>query len=234
MKHLKLLDGLKLLDREEWISYRKYILMYCTKASDNYELLDYLYSIREELSELSNIDQIKKPLFSNMSLKAFSNLMSRIFNWYEEWLIWFENNKNEISRDVQLVKIYNRRGAYTLADKTYRRVEKKLLNQVQLDLDKHKNLYLIHRYHYYSDNPIKYKRKGEFLDTFVRYFLFQFKEQALLYVAELHNWGAIQNHDYEKEIELLTQIGTLINDSQTSEIIQLIITMVSELDEKAF
>jgi hypothetical protein len=234
MKHIKLLDGLKLLDREEWISFRKYILMYCTRASDNYELLDYLYSIRGQFSEFSNLDQIKKAHFSKMSVKAFSNLMSKVFNWYEEWLVWHENNKDDVAQDVQLVKIYNRRGAYSLADKTYRRVEKKLFNEEQLDLEKHKNLYLLHRFHYYSDNPVKYKRKEEILDTLVRYFLFQFTEQALLYVVELHNWGKIQNHDYGKEIELLSLFGSLIDDTEVSKVIVLINKLVKELDVEAF
>lgn len=234
MKHIKLLAGLKLLDKDEWISFRKYMLMYCTPASDNYELLGYLYSIRGQLTEISNLEELKIPHFSKMSVKAFSNLMSRIFNWYEAWLVWHESKKDDVYQDVQLVKIYNRRGAFNLADKTYRRVEKKLLAEKQLDLENHKNLYLLHRFHYYSDNPIKYKRKGEILEKLISFYLYQLKEQTLLWVAELHNWGTLQDHDYSKEIGLLTHMASLVDTSEVCKVIDLIIVLVRDLDEDAF
>jgi len=234
MKRVKLLDGLRMLGKVEWLSFRKYMLMYCTKSSDNYRLLDYLFLSRNELTEMSDVKAIKKLLFDKMTDKGFSNLMSRIFNWFEEWLIWYENKKDKVTSDIQLVKIYNRKGVFNLADKTYKRVEKILLDEKRLSLRKHRDLYDLHHNHYYSDNPVKYQRKEEILNSLVSYFLLQFKEQSCLYLAELHNWGIIQNHDYTKEIELLNKVGVLISDSQTSQVINYIVLMVSELDEKAF
>ena len=234
MKNPRLIDGLMMLEKVEWISFRKYIMMYCTKASDNYKLLEHLFSARNKLGEWSEIEEIKNPLFQKMTDKNFSNLMSRIFIWFEEWLVWYENKKDGTACDIQLVKIYNRKGVFNLADKTYRRVEQKLLSNTQLDLRKHRDLYQLHHYHYFSDNPVKYKRHGEILETLVSYFLLQFKEQGLLYISELHNWGDLQNYDYTVEIELLTQIGFLVADTQTSKVIELIKVMVSELNEKAF
>lgn len=234
MKNPKLVDGLIMLDKEEWISFRKYILMYCTKSSDNYRLLDFLFSIRSKLETLSDIEEIKNPLFTAMTDKNFSNLMSRVFIWYEEWLVWYENKKDITASDIQLVKIYNRRGVFSLADKTYSRVEKILLANDLVDLRKHKDLYLLHHNHYFNDNPVKYKRRGEFLETLISYFFFQIKEQALMYVSEMHNWGLIQNHDYTREIEMITQLGLMIDDSKAGKVSEMIIQMVSKLDKKAF
>lgn len=234
MKNLKLIDGLLMLRKEEWISFRKYILMYCSKTSDNYKLLDFLFSIRGNLSEHPDLETIKKPLFDEMTVKSFSNLMSRIFNWFEEWLIWYMNKKDKVACDIELVKIYNRKGAFNLADKTYRRVEKNILNENRLDLSRDKNLYQLHHNHYFSDNPVKYRRHGEILESLVSFYLLQFKEQSFLYIAELHNWGVNQNHDYSKEIDLLTEMGGLIKDSKTSGVINLIIRTVSELDKEAY
>ena len=148
--------------------------------------------------------------------------MSRIFNWFEEWLIWYTNKKDKITCDVQLVKIYNRKGKFNLADKTYRRVEKSIFNENQLDLKTNRNLYLLHHNRFVSDNPAKYDKQGKILESLISHFLLQFKEQAFLYLAELHNMKVIQNQDYNKEIELITQIGTLIKDSKTSQVIELI------------
>lgn len=234
MKHLKLVDGLKILTKEEWLSFRKYILMYCTKSSDNYKLLDFLYSIRHQLAEISGLEDIKKPSFEKMSVKSFSNLMSRVFNWYEDWILWSENNKDKISKDVQLVKIYNRRGAFKLADKTYNRVEKVLMNQDELDLSKHRALYQLHQNHYYSDNPVKYKRGHEILETLISYFTLQIKEQSLLYIAELHNWGVLQDHDFGKEVKVLNEFATLAADTKTSKVIELINGIVCEMDLQSF
>ena len=234
MKKPKLIEGLLMLEKEEWISFRKYILMYCTKFSDNYRLLDYLFSVRNTLGEWKEIESIKSPFFEKMSDKSFLNLMSRIFIWFEEWLVWYENKKEKNANDIQLVKIYNQRGVFDLADKTYRRVEQKLLDKKQLDLRKHRDLFLLHHNHYFCDNPVKYKRHGEILESLMSYFFLQLKEQAFVYVSELHNWGLIQNHDYSKEIEMISQLGVMIDDSQVSKVIELIIQMVSKLDDEAF
>lgn len=234
MKNPKLIDGLKMLEKEEWISFRKYILMYCTKTSDTYRLLDYIYSVRSKLGDVVELEVIKKPIFQKMTVKSFSNLMSRIFIWFEEWIVWYENKKDTIACDIQLVKIYNRKGVFNLADKIYTKVEKSITSNDQLSLRKHKDLYLLHHNHYFSDNPVKYKRKEEILESLISYFTFQFKEQALLYISELHNWGNIQNHDFTKEIVLLAQICSLVSDTENGEVPELIIEMVSKLDPMAF
>lgn len=234
MKHLKLIDGLQLLEKEEWISLRKYVLMYCKKTSDNYELLDYLFSKRHQLGVMKEIELIKRPIFPDMTVKSFSNLMSKIFSWFEEWLVWYENKKDAVGQDITLVKIYNRKGAFRLANKTYRRVEKNIIQQQKLDLKKNKDLYMLHYYHYFSDNPVKYERKGEILETLVSYFLLQLKEQALLYVAELHNWGNLQNYDFSKEIELLDLFCSKVEDTQVSHVIELIIRLARSYDVSAF
>ncbi len=233
MKNPKLIDGLRMLDKDEWISFRKYILMYCKKSSDNYQLLDHLFSVRNSLSDLKDIESIKKPLFDRMTSKSFSNLMSRVYIWFEEWLIWHENKKISLRQDVQLVRILNRKGNFNLADKVYNRLEKKLLTRKELDLETNKLLYELHHYHYFSDNRVKYRRKEEILETLVHYYNLQIKEQTLLYIAELYNWGGIQNHDYSTEIALLEPIVEMAANSKTSEVIQLIVALVRDMDPQA-
>ncbi|MDF1698021.1 MAG: hypothetical protein P1U56_19395 [Saprospiraceae bacterium] len=234
MAHLKLIEGLKILDKEEWVSFRKYSLMYCSKQSDNYKLLQYLSENRSRLDSFTEVEHIRTPKFARMTAKNFSNLMSRVFSWFEEWFIWKSNLEDQIGFDVQLVKLYNRRGAFRLANKTYKRVERKLLATDQLDLSTHKNLYLLHHNHYVSDNPVKYERKAEILESLISYFLIQFKEQAFLYFAELYNWGKIQNHDFVHEKKILNALGALIEDSETLEVIYQINSMVINLDRESF
>ena len=234
MNQLKLIVGLQMLEKEDWFSFRKYLLMYCSKTSDNYTLVEVLFRTRDDLGSIKNAEEIRKQFFAGMSPKSFSNLMSRIFIWFEEWLVWSERKKDSISNDVELVKIYNRRGIYTLANKTFTKVEKKLKADASLSLLTHKNLFLINHYRYFSDNPIKYKKKEEILDGLISYFLLQFKEQSLIYTSELHNWGRIQNFDYSKEIELLTAIESLVQDSEVTRILQWVIRLVRELDVEAF
>jgi len=228
----KLIDGLKILEKEEWISFRKYILMYCSKSSDCYILLDYLFNARNSEEKLSDTRSIKKRLNPKMTAKCFSNNMSILFIWFEEWLVWNENKKNGVANNIQLVGIYNRKGFFNLADKTMRSVEKPLMDKTLLDLRKHKDLYLLYHHYYFGDNPVK--NKSEIFNRLISNFLLQFKEQALLYISEMHNWGDIQNFDYNTQIELLRLISSLVEDSQTSKFIELINILISELSEEAF
>ncbi|MEM9547356.1 MAG: hypothetical protein AAGA77_15360 [Bacteroidota bacterium] len=234
MKKPKLIEGLSRLERNEWISFRKYVLMYCKKSSDNYRLLDQLFRMRNSLATYSEIDQIKNPLFKGMSSKSFLNLMSRIFGWFEEWLIWNEQKKDRIASDIQLVKIYNRKGIYELADKTFRRVEKKLLDQRALDLKKHHDMYHLYHNHYLSDNPVKYAHQGDLLDKVARLQLRHFKEQALLYVSEMHNLTKGRGFDYALGIELLMRLESQIDNTETSYVLKLIIDIGANLSRDAF
>lgn len=223
-----------MLEKEEWVSFRKYILMYCTSSSDNYKLLSHFFSMRNKLTECTDLEDLKRPLFVHMTDKNFSNLMSKIFLWFEEWLVWYEQKKDRNASDIQLVKIYNRNGVFSLADKTYRRVEKSLTKKNLLDLRKNRDWYLLHHYHYFSDNQVKYRRGEEILASLVDYFLIQFKEMASIYAVELYNWGSIQKHDFSKEIKLISQIAALLDDTSTSDVIHLIVKMVSTQDKEAF
>ena len=234
MKRIKLIEGLKLLDRSEWVSFRKYLLMYCTEESDKYELIQVLYSKRNELTELSDLQELKSPSFEGMSEKGFLNLMSSIYTWFTEWLVWYESKKDGISQEVELVKIYNRRGSYSLAGKTYNRVKKKLADGNKLDLNRHKNLYQLYHNHYFSDNPVKNKRKGEFLQTLIDYYKLHLKEQGLMYLAEMYNWGNIQNYDYGEDVAIFSEFAGQLNNSGTSDLAAIILRLTRDMDVDSF
>lgn len=233
MKYPKLIEGLLFLDKSEWLSLRKYALMYCTETSDNFRLLDQFFRVRGRLADREELSRIKDSQFRGMSTKNFSNLMSRVNQWFEEWLVWHEGKKDDDLRDVELVRILNRRGAYGLADKVYHRVEKRLLGRKTYDKGRNKYLYLLHHYHYFSDNPVKYRRKAEILESLISYYSLQATEQAMMYEIELFNWGGIQQHDYRHEMKLLAGLITIQSDTRMVQIIGMIRRLVFDLDAGA-
>jgi len=160
--------------------------------------------------------------------------MSRVFLWFEEWLLWYENRKDKVTSSVELIKIYNRRGVFSLADKKYTYVEKQLLEADHISLSTHRHWYQMHFNHYFSDNPVKYERKEEILKSLTTYFLLQFKEQALLYIAELHNWSEIQSYDYTNQIKVLSQMVDLVPDTRSSKVLSLVVRLVRDMDRSAF
>ena len=234
MKKIKLIEGLKMLDRSEWTSFQKYLLMSCTEKSDQYELVQQLFLIQNELEDLEGIDAVKNPKFEHMSNKVFSNLMSRVYGLFEEWLFWYETKKDEDYREVELVKIFNRRGKYSLADKAYNRVSKRLREHDQLDFNTHKLMYQLYHNHYFSDNPVKYRRKEDILNLLVSYYSQQVAEQSLMYIVELHNWGIVNNYDMSHEIKLLEKMVNGSEDSEVTSVINLILRLVRDMDVEAF
>ena len=234
MKQAKLIEGLRLLGKEEWISFRKYLLMYHSESSDNYRLLDDLYQKRDILDSIEYINELQEPLFASMSPKVFSNLMSRVYHKFEEWFYWYEGKKDVIQRDIGLVKIYNRRGAFGLADKTFNRVEKKLVNQEGLDMATHRELYQLYYNHYFSDNPVKYLRKGEIFETFATYYLKYLKEQSLLYLAEMHNLETIHQHDFSFMMRVMSRFVQSIESSKVSHILEQVYLLIREDNVEAF
>ena len=103
--------------------------MHTRKGSDNFDFFEYLHKRRERISSITDADGVRENHFPQMTLKGFSNMMSRLFNWLEEWLAIEEFKKQRYQEEVMLVKAYNRRGLYKLAN-SHAKILKKIFQEI--------------------------------------------------------------------------------------------------------
>jgi len=223
----KLISCLSVLTKEEWTSFRKFLLMKTGEESDNYLLFKALQKRKSKLAEMKNADKIWRDEFSHMSQKVFANLQSRIMNWLKEWIVFYDAQKNKYKQNVELIEGYNKRGLYQLADQVYTKTLKQLGDDESAEHD-----YIIaslHKAQYFSDNPIKHTIGATLLEDVVHSYFQWHSKQTSLYLAELYNWGDIQHVEFANEKEICDQI---ILQEKLSPAYQLVLKLVAQKDPR--
>jgi len=233
MKQTKLYLGLRSLSKEEWKSLLKYIVMETSNTSDAYELYNCMYDYHKANEEPGSKEKIRLQLFPEMAEKRFLNLCSSLYLIFEDWLVWYEIKKDKILCRVYLVKIYNRRGIFELADKTYNRVHKKLNQQEKIDLKKNDYLHKLYKYHYFSENPLKEKKGKKMFKKLVEYWMHNYKEYSHLYIAQMYNSEFLYNLDYRETISALETSIANISESESSEITKIIQKLTIKEDQES-
>jgi|GEM_PF-6802583 len=181
----KLIQALSTLNKEEWISYRKYLLMYTSETSDNYKVFAYLQKRKTKLNELGEMEDIKQKHFKSLSSKSILNILSKLYLWLEEWLVYYSIKKDKMESNLILVKQLNRRGIYNLADQKAKQLQKQIDNEKGLSVNKSRIQSDLYYYQYYSDNPVKSKK--DILGKYARLLLESQTAQRLLVHGELIN-----------------------------------------------
>lgn len=222
----KLISTLATLSNEEWSSFRKYLLMHTREESDNYEFFSLIRSRKDRLYTLDDADELRVKYFPQLSSKGLSNLMSRLFNWLEEWLVIQQLQNEKYTSSLALINAYNKRGLFKLADQTARRLKSRIQSEKGLSLEKTKALREMYHLQYYSDNPIKYRSGPKILQDLVDRHFDLFLEQSMLYQLELFNWGKIQNHDFSESYEMLEKSIFEFNATMISTELEILSNLV--------
>lgn len=221
----KLIMCLSVFTKEEWISFRKYLLMKTGKESDNFQVFEALQKRKVKLVEMKNANQIHQVEFGHMSQKAFANLLSRLTTWLEEWLVMFDAQKNKWYQNLMLVEGYNKRGLYQLADQVYHKSLKQIEEDESVEHDR--IIASLHKAQYYSDNPIKNEKGAALLEDVTHSYFSWHSKESSLYLSELYNWGDIQHVDFKYEKQICQQI---ILEDHYSPVFSSVVKLVSEKD----
>lgn len=233
MKQTKLYIALQSLSKEEWKSLQKYVIMETSDTSDTYDLFTYMYN-RYKANEAPNSkDATRTYLFPKMAEKRFLNLCSKTYLILEDWLVWYEMKKDKVLCSIHLVKTYNRRGIFELADKAFAGVHKKLSQQSKLDLKRSEYLHKLYKYHYFSENPVKNREGKKILEKLVKYWMHSYKESSHLYIAQMYSWGDSNNFDYSETINGLESSIANISISKTSEVTKIIQKLTIKEDQES-
>jgi len=215
----KLIQALSSFSKGDWIDFRKFVLTKTGADSEHFALYSQIQKQKKDLPNKEGLEHLRSKYFFHKTVKGYSNMLSQLFQWCEEWLVINQLYKDRYQADLILLKSLNRRGLFTLANQTANRLEKKILSSEKLDLAKNSALTELYHQQFYSDNPIKYKSGTELLQNLQSTYLRKTKEELLLYACEFENWATLKNLDFERVLSSIDQILAYCPGSNESELL---------------
>ena len=207
----KLFTALNILTKDEWSSFRVYLLSKARRNSDIFHCYEILFKKKNQLLKGGIDDQIREKHFPQMSEKVFSNLLSRLFKWFEDWFALHLISSEKFAAELALMRGYNQRGLFKLATQVYKRIDKDLNKVSEFDPEIAKARSEVLHNMYFSNNPLK--KEPQIFDNSIQSFLLHTKEKAYSYLLEIENKSRIKKRETEIEKELL---GSLISMPQVS------------------
>ena len=205
MNDSKLVSVLLTFDKEDWSSFQRYLGSYTAETSHLFKVFNYLKSVKDQLSNLPEVDEVVERSFPHLTAKVLQNHMSVLLQHLEKWLSIQEMQRSKFDEDLYLLKAYNRRSLYKLADQIQSRLEKKIEAHTAFDFETERCKSQMFYLQYFSNNPIKNIAGVTMLEQMVLSYIHSYKEHCLLFMNELENWGEIKKHDYSERIRTLEQ-----------------------------
>ena len=187
----------------EWSEFRKYLGSQVSSSGDVSRLYEIALKKRYGLHHLDEVEIIRLKHFPSSTQGTIVNAYNKLSSFIEDWMAIKEFQSDALLNRSYLVKAWNRRGLYKYADKEVDKMEKKVEErQPSFALEA---AYRSSFYHnqYYSDNPVKYDGKGSLMRSLVSTSMQAYKDQSLLYLAEMVRWEDILGVDFSSEIKSL-------------------------------
>ena len=206
----KLIIGLNALSKAEWKLFKKYVLMQTTEHTDTFAVFSLLQKNKTQLAQFETSTWQKKH-HAHLPEKSFLNILSKLYLWLEEWIVYNNIKNDKVKSGIELVKHFNRNGLFKLADSKAKQVQALLDSENQYSPESDYNQYLLNYYQFYSDNPIKATNKNLIYEL-VQSYLKQSQYGDLLMTAQLDFWTIIRKVDTEKHNRLKKQLSPSITD----------------------
>jgi len=229
----KLFTALHVLSKDEWLSFRKYLLMQTRAESNNFECFSLLAERKDQLLDDGLEENLRSQFFPTMSSKGFSNVLSKLFQWFEDWFAIHSFQEERYGKELHLIKNYNQRGLFTLADKVSSKLESKILNSDHLDLDQNETLAKVYHYQYYSSNPIKRKNRNLFkdcVDTYIK----GIRDRSTAYLLDMVHVTNLLEKEFGQSKEILTGFTSLIPSTELAEVLECAIRLAEYKEDQDF
>ncbi len=230
----KLLTALNIITRDEWSSFRKYLLIHTREDSDNFQCFIQLAERKDNLLKEGLDESLRKKYFPKMKPKSFSNLLSRLFSWFEDWFAIVNFESKKYSRELALIQGYNQRGLFKLANQASSKLEAKIKNETYLDIDQQETLAKLYHAQYYSSNPIKRKKGNTVFKDCLEHYISMVSEKSTGYLLDLENFSSIRDTDYNHVKSILEQLHKLTPQTELKSILSLAYKMLKRKDLDAF
>ena len=203
----KLLEATHTLTASEWTSFGKYLSMYSKAHSDNIRLYKLLYKNQDTLNTEGCAEKLKTK-FPKLTPKGFSNLLSKLFLWFEDWLALETFKHEEFEKELMLVKAYNQRGLFKRADQIAKKIETQIETHRHLDLNQNSTLSALYELQYFSSNPIKNEKGSTLFDNFLETTMHATTERAWFCLLEIANRSRRNDRDnkqFESQLRAIIQ-----------------------------
>lgn len=233
-RRFKVIDMLSTLNAGEWKDFKNHMQGLHKESSDIAQLIRCLRKNKKQLVSINIGKEIRDQHFAQLPVKGFANLMSKLYQDFEEWIITYDLKQSVYDKKLALVKSFNSRGLYQYANKIANHLETTISTSTKLDLNKSRALYLLKDYQYYSDNPIKYKEGGKLLEDLVTNFNNFYKAYIHTYNAEMHNWGRIRQFDFGGLISSNSERINNIDHTAESDLTENLESLMGNQDLQAF
>ena len=234
MNSIKLLAVLASLRQDEWNRLRKFILQYSKESSDVVKVFDYFYTYSHRINEIKITDVLVQKYFPHLTKKVFLNYLSTLYYYVEQWLVLNQVESEKHSFDLYLVKAFNQRGLYHLANQNHTKILKSIEKDDTYSLSNSKAKAMLYEEQYYSNNPIKYDEGAKILSDLLEAYFNKIMSHLILYESEMHNWGKIQNYSYKKETEIINQLKEIIPSSELSIALDDVVKMLTSDDVEIY
>lgn len=213
----KLFHVLLSFSDEEWTSYKKFLLQHTRADATNYKLIQVLFSNRKKLGQEDFDKTVKAKHFPDIKPKPFSNILSKLFSWLEDWLAIDTFRNQRYAPELQIIKAYNERGLFKLANRTAEKLEAKIKAESHIDMDMNRALNQLYHNQYYSSNPIKRRKGTTLFKDCVTHFIYTTKEYASGYLMEIENQSLVRGLQHEVLNEalqgfMLTEPASVLSD----------------------
>lgn len=230
----KLISILSSFNKEELGRVRKFILQYSKETSDVMQVFDYYYKNFKSEEEVAEIETVVEKYFNHLTKKVFLNHLSTLLSYVEQWLVLTQIENEKHSFDLTLVKAYNKRGLYHMADLTQHKILKNIDKEDHYSIENTKAKATLLNEQYYSNNPIKYEEGAKILTDLMQAYFKKIYSHLLVYESELINWGKIQKHSYEEELNVLRKIKEVLPKTELSLVLEELVSMVISDDTDIF
>jgi len=217
VKDTKLLKALSTLDKAEWMSFRKHVLMNTGSDSELYSLFALLQSRKFNYEGLNSPDYFRKKYFPSVSQKAFFGMLSKLYKWLEDWFAINEMKNSEYDKELYLIKALSRKGLVKESKSHSHKLVRKLEESDGLDFKVNKTLSELCHVRYYNVSVDSAEERHELLLTASRKNAEYYKDISQFYIAEFSNRGSIYNQDFSEIKEMLSASGELIDPSKISK-----------------
>ena len=232
MQKIKVFSLLSTFDDGDWKAAHKYVISQTKKGTD----LEVLYSFcRKHKLRLNhaqfNVNYVHSKILLNNSRKSVLNAFSALKKNIDEYLITTVLSKEEGLRKYLLMREYNHRGKYEMAESTFQSVIDK---EPKISLEDSLMRWLMHHYMMFSDNPVKYEKGQEILNNSIKSMKKAFTEYGGLYELEIANRASLYEENYEPQLAQLTQIGNDLTSTNTFSLIKALISLRKNSSDEAY
>lgn len=222
----KLFEAITTLSPDEMSDFGKFLLTHTSEGSDNYRIYKLLKKNQSSLTEEGVSEQMRTKYFAQMRPKVFSNMLSRLFKWFEDWFAIHVFQLESFDKDLMLIKGYNERGLFKLADSQTEKLKTKIEDAAVLDFDQSFSLNRLSHLQYFSNNPIKRKVDSRLFTDCLNSFLSTVGEYSGLYFLELVYKEKIRDTDYSDFSLRLEEILSNTPDTKLKQLLNTAIKMM--------